>query len=508
VTLPLRLRLAVTSMIVSALLLGAVSVVSYSVLARWLDDDAGTRLRELTEGLHGYLNVTGGEPSIDFNPNDSDQVEFVQEATRYYQLYDVVNGRLVFQSAGLAPLGLHLTPAEVQAYRAQPRPFDIGTDYGRLRISNGEIRDEAGRTYLVQVGVSLRTIDAALSRYRDLLLWLALPSLLATAVGSWWLSGIALTPLSRLAGVAREIDVSTLQRRLPTRGAKDELDDVARAFNETLERLEQSVGEMRQFSAALAHELRTPLAALRGEIELALRVATTDDQRRVLASQIEEVDKLTRLIDQVLTLARAEAGQIPLLFVPVNVSDLAASLVEQLEPVAQARGIELRCERAGPVIVDADAGWLQRLLLNLLDNAIKFTPEGGRVVLGVSADGSHARLAIRDTGIGMSAEQADHAFERFYQADASRSAPSEGVGLGLSLVKWIVDRHHGTIEIDSRLGEGSTFTVTLPGPGRRSPPPSSPHDSAAPPRRATHFSERGARSAEHGARSDERGAPA
>ena len=491
--LPLRLRLAVISMIVSGLLLGAVSIISYGVLSRWLDEDASTRLRELTEGLHGYLRFTDGEPSLDFNPSDSDQVEFVQEATRYYQLYDVATGRLVFQSAGLLPLGLHLTPAEVQSYRSRARPFDIATDYGRLRISNSVIPGEPGRSYLLQVGVSLRTLDAALGRYRDLLLLLALPSLLATALGSWWLSGIALAPLTRLAGAAREIDVSTLERRLPTRGAQDELDDVARAFNGTLERLEHSVAEMRQFSAALAHELRTPLAALRGEIELALRVAGTEEQRRVLASQIEELDKLTRLIDQVLTLARAEAGQIPLTFAPVNVSDLAASLVEQLEPVAQARGIDLRCERAGPVVAAADVGWLQRLILNLLDNAIKFTQEGGRVLLRVSADGGSARIEVSDTGIGMSPEQAGHAFERFYQADASRSAPNEGVGLGLSLVKWIVDRHHGTIAIDSRLGEGSTFTVTLPGANRRPTLPSEPQDSAAPPqRRATRFDEGGA----------------
>jgi len=450
-------------MLVSGLLLAAVSIVSYGVLARWLDDDANTRLTELTEGLHGYLRFESEVPTIDLNPNDSDQVAFVQEATRYYQLYDAATGRIVFQSAGLAPLGLQLTPEEVQAYRARPRPFDISTEYGRLRISNSVIPGEPGQTYLLQVGVSLRTIDAALGRYRDLLLWLALPSLLASAVASWWLSGIALAPLSRLASAAREIDVATLERRLPTRGVHDELDDVARAFNETLQRLEHSVGEMRQFSAALAHELRTPLAALRGEIELTLRSAATEEQRRVLASQIEELDKLKRLIDHLLTLARAEAGQIPLTFTPVNVSDLAASLVEQLEPVAQARTIELRCERVGSVVVDGDAGWLQRLLLNLLDNAMKFTTEGGRVVLRVSQDGGRARIDVLDTGIGMSQEQAGHAFERFYQADVSRSEPREGVGLGLSLVKWIVDRHHGTIAVDSRLGEGSTFTVTLPG---------------------------------------------
>jgi signal transduction histidine kinase len=220
---------------------------------------------------------------------------------------------------------------------------------------------------------------------------------------------------------------------------------------------------MRQFSAALAHELRTPLAALRGEIELALRgLGRNEEERTRLASQIEELDRLARLIDQILTLARAESGQIRLTFAPVDVGELAASLVEQLEPVAQARTIDLRCERNGTVLVTGDAGWLQRLLLNLLDNAIKFTQEGGHVVLRVSRDAGRARIDVRDTGIGMSSEVTPHVFERFFQADPARSSDTDGAGVGLSLVKWIVDRHDGTIAVDSRVGEGSTFTVLLP----------------------------------------------
>ena len=243
-------------------------------------------------------------------------------------------------------------------------------------------------------------MDAALRRYRDLLLWL-LPAALA-AVARWRVM-VAVRLRAAAAhrcspAAAREIDVRTLERRLPTRGVHDELEDVARAFNDTLARLEHSVGEMRQFSAALAHELRTPLAALRGEIELALRTLghRDDAERSTLASQIEELDRLARLIDQILTLARAESGQIRLTFAPVDVGALAASLVEQLEPVAQARTIELRCERNGAVVVNGDAGWLQRLLLNLLDNAIKFTREGGHVVLRVSRDaGSRADRRAR-----------------------------------------------------------------------------------------------------------------
>ena len=462
-TLTLRARLAAISTVVFGLLLAALSVVSYSVLARRLDGDVTERLTQLTDGLHGYLRFDSGVPSVEFDAADSDQAAFVQEATRYYQIYDVSTGQLLVESSGFAPLGLRLTTAEVQAFRARPNPFDIVTEYGRLRISNSVRPVSGSQAYLLQVGVSLASMDAALKRYRGLLLWYTPAALLAAMFAAWWLSGFALAPLTRMADEARRIDVKTLERRLPVRGVDDELERVALAFNDTLARLEQAVGQMRQFSTALAHELRTPLTILRGEIELALRKAGAGDAaQRAAASQIEEIDRLTRLIDHILTLARAESGQIQLTFAPVDVGDLAASLVEQLEPVAQARSIDLLCERASVVVVEGDAGWLQRLLLNLLDNALKFTGRDGRVVVRVSRDGDTARIDVQDTGIGLSTEDAQHVFERFFRADPARSAITEGAGLGLSLVQWIAESHRGAVAVQSRLSEGSTFTVTLP----------------------------------------------
>jgi len=462
VTLTLRARLAVIATIVSGLLLGGLSVVSYNVLARWLDEDVTTRLTELTDGLHGYLRFEGDAPTVEYNTNDSDQASFVHEATRYYQVYDSATGRLLVQSPDIAPLGLSLTRGEIVLLLATSQPSDITTPYGRLRIVNSPIAGPGGRTYLLQVGVSLRTLDASLSRYRDLLLVLTPLSLLLAAAGAWWLSGFALAPLTRAAFAARDIDIATLGRRLPTRGVKDELEDVTLAFNETLGRLERSIGEMRQFSTALAHELRTPLAALRGEIELALRATRDVDLQQSLASQIEDIDRLTRLIEHVLTLARAESGQIPLSFGAVDLGELASSLVETLEPVANARTIALRCEPASGVVALGDAGWLERLVLNLIDNAMKFTREGGCVIVRVSRHGERACLEVADTGIGMTPDVVAHVFERFYQADPSRSSPSGGAGLGLSLVKWIVDRHHGTVSVESTPEKGSTFRVALP----------------------------------------------
>ena len=462
-TLPLRARLAVSATVVFGVLIGAIAMASYTVLARQLDTDASTRLAELTEGLHGYLRFHGDVPSVEFDADDGDQVAFVQEATRYYQIYEAGSGRLLFQSSAMAPLGVRLTPVEVRASVASPRPFDVTTDYGRLRVSNSLVPGAGATTYLLQVGVSLGPNDAALGRYRDLLL-LGVPAcLLLAGAGSWWLSAFALAPLIRLAGAARGIDVRTLERRLPTRGVDDELDDVARAFNGVLERLDHAVGEMRQFSAALAHELRTPLAALRGEIELALgRLGSGDANREHLASQIEEIDRLKRLIEQILTLARAEAGQIPLTFAALDAGELAASLVEQLEPVAQARGVALTCEAPPEAIVRGDGEWLRRLLINLIDNALKFTEQGGRVGVHVAAAGlDRVTIAVRDTGAGIAPVDRPHVFERFFRADPSRSV-TEGAGLGLSLVQWIAERHGGSVGIESELGVGTTVLVTLP----------------------------------------------
>jgi len=462
--------------VVFGVLIGALATASYGVLARQLDADASSRLAELTEGLHGYLHIVDDAPALEFDANDGDQVAFVQEATRYYQIYEAGSGRRLFQSNAIAPLGISLAPADVRRYVQNPRPFDVGTEYGRLRISNSLVSGDGPAAYLLQVGVSLVPTDAALRRYRDLLL-LGVPfCLLLAGVGSWWLSAFALAPLSHFAAAAREIDVRTLGRRLPTRAVNDEIEDVARAFNGALSRLEYAVGEMRQFSAALAHELRTPLAALRGEIELSLgRLASQDPNRERLASQIEEIDRLKRLIEQILTLARAESGQIPLTFDRVDVGELAASLVEQLEPVAQARAIELVCERtgtgpgAGPGAgtVRGDEEWLRRLLINLVDNALKFTPEGGRVVVRVVSSGEtvssgSTQIEVRDTGVGIAPEDQPHVFERFFRADPSRSSATEGAGLGLSLVQWIVQRHAGSIRIESRPGTGTAVIISLP----------------------------------------------
>lgn len=462
-TLTLRSRLTLVYTAVFGVLIVAISAVSYRVLAYQLDTDVTANLAELTTGLHGYLRVGKGLATVVFDQSDPAEAAFVDEATRYYQVFDASSGDLLVQSDALRPMGLEFTPSEVWQFRDQLRTSEVRTDYGRLRLSNSVLTSPEGKTYLLQVGVSLAAMDRVLERFLILLVVSVPAGLFAAFLIGRWMTRVALAPLTRLADATGTIDIEGLRRRLPIRGAHDELDDVAAAFNSTLERLEQAVGEMRQFSAALAHELRTPLTALRGEIEIAMSQRHShDNEESRLASQLEEIDKLKRLIDQILVLARAEAGEIPLKLNSVDLGSLTAALVEQVEPVAQASGIALTCGQTDAVVVQGDADWLKRLVLNLLDNAIKFTPDGGRVVVDVSREGRMARLAVRDTGVGIDPLLKSHIFERFFRADPARSPGVHGAGLGLSLVKWIVDRHHGRIEVESGPGPGSTFTVRLP----------------------------------------------
>ena len=460
-TLTLRSRLTLIYTAVFGVLLVAISVVSYRALAYQLDADVTANLAELTTGLHGYLRFQEETPAVVFDHSDPAEAAFVDEATRYYQVFDATSGQLLVQSDAIRPLGLEFSPAEVQQFRDQRLTMDVHTDYGRLRLTNSVLAPANGRRYLLQVGVSLASMDRALERFLFLLVTVVPIGLAVTFLVGRWMARLALTPLTRLVESTHTISIEDLGRRVPVRNAHDELDDVATAFNDVLERLEHAIGEMRQFTTALAHELRTPLAALRGDIEMVMSQRGADPRQRA-ASQLEEIDRLKRLIDQILVLARAEAGEIPLTMGEVDLGVLARSLVEQIEPVAQAKGIAMRCEHVDPVIVHGDAEWLKRVVLNLLDNAIKFTPQGGSVVVDVTRQNHTAQLEVRDTGIGIDAGVRPRVFERFFRADPARSRGVEGVGLGLSLAKWIVDRHHGRIEVDSQPGQGSTFTVTLP----------------------------------------------
>ena len=461
----LRTSLTLFYAAVSTLLLATTGALFYNLLAYQLDSDLQAELSERGAALRGYLRIEGGKVSLAYDAADPEESFFIGNATHYFQIYDAVTGSLITRSEAMRALGPQYAPDEAKGLVRGPDFTHLGTDQVELLLHNDRIQTADGRSYLVQVGAPLTHRNAALRQLFNIILLLLPAGIVLAVLSGYWMSGRVLRPLEELGAAARDMTISDLHRRLPRTGNRDELDRLAEIFNEMFGRLEAAVAQMKDFTASISHELRTPLTALRGEAEVALASARSEGgYRRVLESQLEEFGKLSHLIDRMLTIARAEAGQIKLARSVVNLSNLARSLAEQMEIVAASKGITVTAELDDDVAVIGDEGWLERAILNLLDNAIKFTPAGGRVDVRVHMQDGEAMLEVLDTGIGIEAEALPHVFERFYRADPSRSKQVDGAGLGLSLVEWIVREQNGRIQVQSRAGHGSNFRILLPVP--------------------------------------------
>jgi heavy metal sensor kinase len=460
----LRTRLTLFYSAVLCVMLAVFGALFYHALGLFVEQSLTSELHDQVAFLRNYARVNNGQLQLVYDPADRQQAYLIHVATRYYQVFRLPAGDLIVQSEELDLLGVRPTPDQARALADQKSYADVALPSERLRFQNSVIPAGDGVTsFLVRVGIPLSPADAARRGFLRSLLFMAPVGVMFAALAGWQLTKRALRPMKTLAAATRNINIHHLQQRLPVRGAGDEVDDVALAFNDTLARLENSVEQMKQFTASISHELRTPLTALRGEAEVALLEAhTVEEYQHVLASQLEEFDKLSQMVNQLLVLARAEAGEIHWTEQSVDLSVLATSLAEQMEPIATAKNVHLEVSVNQGVVVRGDSNWLERLILNLLDNAVKFTEDGGKVLVRLTSENEQAVLRVEDTGVGIPAEAIPRVFERFFRAEPSRSKNVEGVGLGLALAKWIVEQHHGKIEVQSQPGQGSCFTVRLP----------------------------------------------
>jgi two-component system, OmpR family, sensor kinase len=462
--LSLRARLTLLYSAVLCVMLAVFGAVFYRALGLFVEQSLTSELHDEAAFLRNYMRVNDGQLKLVFDPADREQAYEIHVATRYYQVFKLPAGDLVVQSEELDLLGVRPTAEQARTLAIQKDDTDVLLPKERLRFKNSLIPSGDGTTsFLVRVAIPLSPEDAARRGFLRSLLFLAPVGVAFAALVGWQLTKRGLRPMKNLAAAARNINIQKLQQRLPVRGAGDEVDDVAQAFNDTLARLENSVDQMKQFTASISHELRTPLTALRGEAEVALLKAhSVEEYQHLLASQLEEFDKLTHMVNQLVVLARAEAGEIHWTDQSVDLSALAASLTEQMEPIASAKNVRLETKITSRIIVRGDSNWLERVILNLLDNAIKFTGGGGTVRLELTSQNGQAVLRVADTGVGIPPEAIPHVFERFFRAEPSRSKHVEGVGLGLALAKWIVEQHRGQIEAESEPARGSRFTVRLP----------------------------------------------
>jgi heavy metal sensor kinase len=298
-------------------------------------------------------------------------------------------------------------------------------------------------------------------------LFIAVPVMLVVAGGlAYWLAGRSLAPVDALDKATKEITARSLDRRLPVTNANDELGRLTTTINEMIARLECSFAELRRFTADASHELRTPLAVLRTEIEVAMRQSSTPEQLQgVLGSALEECDRLARLTDQLLALARHDAERALRKREAVDLAKLVAGTVELLLPLAESKGVTLKSsvgERASETVIEGESERLRQIFINLVDNAIKFTPSGGNVEVAIATTNTAVVVTIRDTGEGIPPEHLPRVFERFYRVDKARSREMGGSGLGLSIARGIVEAHGGTVLVESTVGFGSTFTVNIP----------------------------------------------
>jgi heavy metal sensor kinase len=309
---------------------------------------------------------------------------------------------------------------------------------------------------------STRQIDNALARLVRTLV-IAVPLALALAAGGGiFLASRALEPVDKIAQTAREIEESDLSRRI-TVNTKDELGRLAATLNEMIGRLENAFQRQKQFTSDASHELRAPLAVIEAESSLALqKERAPDDYRQSLETISQEARQMSLLVEQLLSLARADAGKEQWNFVAVNLNELITSLSADIEVLCQEKGLSFQLGEPQELIVRGDQARLRELFMNLLDNAIRYTTGPGTISVSLRREGQMAVVAVKDTGVGIPAEDIPFIFDRFYRVDKSRSRAQGGTGLGLAICKHIVEAHGGTIEVDSQVGLGSTFSVRLP----------------------------------------------
>jgi heavy metal sensor kinase len=370
------------------------------------------------------------------------------------------DGQFVFRSArvGDAPLRV---PNRMMPLKERIAENDVRPDGRRVRVASRMVEGFDGPLF-IQAADSLEPMYADLSRLLAVLLTIAPLVMLAAVWGGYLLSRRALAPVDELTRKALRITASKLDERVRV-AADDELGRLATAFNGMIDRLQQSFSSMQRFTADAAHELRTPLAVLRNEAEVALRSErSAAEYRDVLNSQLVEIDRMSRLADQLLFLSREDAGQPSQTMSPVRLDRLISDVTEQLRPAAAARELTLDVVEGLPVCeAHGDPDRLRRLFVNLLDNSIKYTPAGGSILLrGARKDGS-VEICIADTGIGISEEHLPRVFDRFYRADPARSG-TEGCGLGLSICSAIVEGQRGQLLLESTPDRGTTVRVSLP----------------------------------------------
>lgn len=371
---------------------------------------------------------------------------------------------LVYQSNNLLPDTLQISPAMLELARDSVAQITtIIQSLGNKEPERIRVAIARSRSAIIIAAYPVEEVQSLLEDFFGALIILGPIILVFSSVGGWFLAKASLHPLDEINRTAQDITASNLSRRLPTPKVNDEIRRLSDTLNDMISRLESSFERIRQFTADASHELRTPLTILTGELELALRKGRKPEEyQQTLSSALQEVLRLSRVVESLLLLSRADMGRASLHLEPTNLTEMLADLADAASVLGVSKSIYINYRPSEDLIVSADPAKLYQMFLNLVDNAVKYTPEGGLISMTIHRDGMYAEVRVRDTGIGINAENQKKIFDRFYRVDKARSRELGGVGLGLSIVRWTAEAHEGSIRVESEPGQGSTFIVRLP----------------------------------------------
>jgi heavy metal sensor kinase len=453
-----RLRLTLWYVVLLAVILAAFCAGVYMVMRAQLYHNLDDSIENRSNILLGVILFDDERPTLTgtvFSQDPDADESFVR-------VFDA-SGRVTFENRAFEGEADIDSGALERALAGRTSTRTVDVDDKPLRLRAFPIERESVTSGVLEVG---QPEDDVRETLRALLLILAVAypvTLVGASLGGLFLASRALAPIDSLTRLARRLSAEDLSQRLNMKLPDDEVGRLARTFDDMLERLDEAFRRQRRFTADASHELRTPLTAIKGQVDVALeRDRDAETYREVLRSVNADADRMIRLVGSLLTLARADAGQVTIHRENVEIGGVVSDALDHVQPEADRAGVSLAVRPANSVQVTADPDLILQLTLNLLDNAVKYTGGGGSVEVSWRNSGGFAELVVSDTGPGISAEHLPRIFDRFYRVDTARSRADGGAGLGLSISRWIAEVHGGSIHVESTPGEGTRFIVRLP----------------------------------------------
>jgi heavy metal sensor kinase len=478
----LRVKLTLWYVLILAILLISFSGFLYLTLSKSLYRDVDNKLRSLAE----LIASESDSPLSKFGFGNIDQTleasMNLKPVGKFIQVLDE-SGNIGRKSDNLKNIQLPISLSVLKNASQGQITFETNWFFGNapLRIITFPVLEKHHVTKIVQVASSLEDVEDALNTLFIILI-IAVPfALLVAILGGQFLASKALKPVDQITRTARIITSQNLNQRIEPPRVKDEISRLIETFNEMISRLDRSFRQVKQFSTDASHELKTPLTILKGEVEVALRKERgPQEYEEILKSNLEEINRMSQIVEDLLLLSRADSGQIHLNRENINLNEILSEVIAQLNVLAKSKNLHIETSNHHEEVhMYADPLRIRELLLNLIENGIKYSEDGGSIHILLSRDGllkegkpfahvqgeklpEFVQIVISDTGIGIAKEDQERIFDRFFRVDKARSSEQGGSGLGLSICKWIVEAHQGEIRVDSELGKGSSFIVKLP----------------------------------------------